>query len=59
MRVSPTLAVTTEGLKTRLPSPTVIGILAARLRGRREKRAVARMECILILLLMNVGNSIS
>ena len=48
MRVSPTLAATTEGLNLSPPLPTVMGILAARLRGRREKSAVARERCIMV-----------
>ncbi len=44
--MSPTFAGTTGGLNLRPLSPTVMGMLAARLRGRRVKMAVARVGYI-------------
>lgn len=56
MRVSPTAAVTVDGLNASLASaPTVMGISLARVRGRRrERRVVGMIECMFRVCLMEV-----
>jgi len=56
VRVSPTAAVTVDGLNASLASaPTVMGISLARVRGRRrERRVVGMIKCMFMVGLMGV-----